>query len=102
MTVLVPDPTIRAMDDQLGSVVLGDLPTDLDGLLLSRHDHGRALPTFAFHRPVVSVRDYMLVLLSHLRCMFLLAKLSRSGRGFQVDRHFQCVDRRSSAIDRQG
>ena len=70
MTVLVPDPTIRAMDDQLGSVVLGDLPTDLDGLLLSRHDHGRALPTFAFHRPVVSVRDYMLVLLCHLRSVF--------------------------------
>jgi len=90
------------MDDQFGSVVLGDLPAYIDGLLLGWYDHGRTLPTFSLYGPIVPVRYYMLVLLAHLRSMFSFANLARSGRGFQTNRHSECVDRRSPVIDRQG
>ena len=102
MAVLVADPSIRSMYDQLGSVVLGDLATDIDGRFLGGYDNGGTLTTFTLYSPVVPVWYYMLVLLTHLRSMFSFANLSRSGRGFRTDRHLVCVDRRSSVIDRRG
>src|SRR5215210_1289073 len=62
VAVLVPDLAVTAMDDHIGTLIPGDLPGDVDRLLLGADDLARPLAAIALDGPLAALRHHMLVL----------------------------------------
>jgi hypothetical protein len=65
MGVAAADSAIAPMNEQLGALVAGDLPSGGDRFLLGLMDRGRPLAALRLHRPPGRVGHNMLVPLAH-------------------------------------